>query len=92
MEIAPVLITSAGPMTWLAHFDFHGAATVADSNFYKSFIERTPGTYNYPASAPNDNDDLSKDGSVIESTVAAFLYDLTDPKNESHDNLDFPGR
>jgi hypothetical protein len=72
--------------------DFHGAATVADSNFYKSFIERTPGTYNYPASAPNDNDDLSKDGSVIESTVAAFLYDLTDPKNESHDNLDFPGR
>lgn len=72
--------------------NFHGVIATADSNFYRFIIENTPGVYNYPASAENDNDDLSTDGSVIEATVAAFLYDLTDPKNENHDHQDLPGR
>jgi len=31
------------------------------------------------------------DGALIEATVAAFLYDVTDPANESHDAVAAPG-
>ena len=31
------------------------------------------------------------DGSVVEGAVASFLYDVTDPANESFDNLELPG-
>ena len=31
------------------------------------------------------------DGALIEATVAAFLFDVTDPANEPHDNVEAPG-
>lgn len=33
-----------------------------------------------------------QDGHLIEGAYAAFLWDLTDPANESHDGLEVPGR
>ena len=41
---------------------------------------------NPDGSNPND-----PDGSVIEGAVAAFLFDLTDGANETHDAVSFPG-
>lgn len=67
---------------------FHAAVTVADSNEFRTVIEDAPDNYIYPATF-GDGDPT--DGSIIEGTVAAFLYDLTDPKNESHDDLNLPG-
>ena len=69
--------------------EFHLVVTVADTNDFKKIIEDTPDNYVYPA---NFGDGNPTDGNIIEGTVAAFLYDLTDPKNESHDDLDLPGR
>jgi hypothetical protein len=33
----------------------------------------------------------NSDGSIVESAVAAFLFDITDPKNEPHDSVHYPG-
>ena len=73
---------------------FHAAVTVADTNSFVERIERVPGNPSYDRVYPAiyGDEDLSTDGSVIEGSVAAFLFDLTDPKNESHDDLNFPGR
>lgn len=46
-----------------------------------------PGYYYFESTYADESDD----GSIIEGAVAAFLFDLTDPANESHDNVDYPG-
>jgi len=66
--------------------NYHGVVTV--DNYIRDRIESNyyyPGRSNVSTSTPLD------DGSIIEGAVAAFLYDLTDPADESHDNLNFPG-
>lgn len=55
--------------------DYFAAATLGA---YANFFENS--TF-YPGG----------DGSVIEGPVAAFLYDLTDPANEPHDSMNYPG-
>ena len=72
---------------------FHAAVTVADTNSFVERIERVPDNPSYAQVYPAERGEgESTDGSIIEGTVAAFLFDLTDPKDESHDDLNFPGR
>lgn len=70
--------------------DYHGAATRPDlgSYIYRSRIESN--AY-YPGTRYHGSDGDPNDGSIIEGAVAAFLYDLTDPANESHDQVQYPG-
>lgn len=35
--------------------------------------------------------DGTSDGSIVEGAVASFMIDITDPANESFDNLNLPG-
>lgn len=58
--------------------DYHAAVTSTNINHYFA-VENDPYVNN------------GEDGSIIEGAVAAFLYDLTDPGNESFDNADYPG-
>lgn len=45
----------------------------------------------YPGTVYHPEDGDPNDGSLIEGAVAAFLYDITDPANEPHDNVEYPG-
>ena len=63
--------------------NYHGA--VGSENIYESLFDDN--RY-YPGNTGGGDYD---DGSIIEGAVAAFLWDLTDPSNESHDGADYPG-
>jgi hypothetical protein len=63
--------------------NYHGA--VGSENIYAS---RFDNNRYYPGNTGGGDHD---DGSIIEGAVAAFLWDLTDPSNESHDGADYPG-
>lgn len=52
---------------------------VSDNEWY-------PGNPNYSSSGADVND-----GAIIEGSVAAFFYDLTDPTDEAHDLVEYPG-
>lgn len=64
--------------------NYHGA--VVFDNYVRSNFESND---YYPATRGDGDRD---DGSIIEGAVAAFLFDFTDSANESHDNVDSPGR
>lgn len=66
--------------------NYLASVTLDGYNYYKSRIQSNGF---YPGGEGNGD---RNDGSIIEGAVAAFLYDLTDPANETHDKLDFPGR
>jgi hypothetical protein len=65
--------------------NYHGAVGVNNSNSYVGYFEN-----NLFYSADHGGGDPN-DGSIIEGAVAAFLWDLTDPADESHDNAYYPG-
>ena len=65
--------------------NYHGAVGVKNGNIYVNDFEQNEF---YPAVRGGGDPD---DGSIIEGAVAAFLWDLTDPSNESHDGADYPG-
>jgi hypothetical protein len=68
--------------------DYFGGVTVDPGNPFKSGFENN---VHYPALSSKSTSGPLEDGSIIEGAVAAFLYDLTDPANESHDGADYPG-
>ena len=63
--------------------NYHGA--VAVNNRYRTRFDNN----NYYPGTTGGGD--PNDGSIIEGAVAAFLWDLTDTADESHDNADYPG-
>jgi len=65
--------------------NYHGAVGIESSNVYVSNFENNEF---YPA---DRGDGDPNDGAIIEGAVAAFLWDLTDPSDESHDGADYPG-
>lgn len=65
--------------------NYHGAVGVNNSNSYVGYFEN-----NLFYLADHGGGDPN-DGSIIEGAVAAFLWDLTDTADESHDNADYPG-
>jgi hypothetical protein len=66
--------------------NYHAVVTV--DNYVRGRVEYN---YYYPGRSTTSTSTPLDDGSIIEGAVAAFFYDLTDPANESHDNLNFPG-
>lgn len=67
---------------------YHASVTIDGDN---TFIPEIEDNVYYPASPENSESGPLDDGSIIEGAVAAFLYDLTDPANEPHDQVDYPG-
>lgn len=66
--------------------NYFAAVAVVDTNSYKGVFERNG---YYPGSASLGDGDPD-DGSIIEGAFAAFMYDLTDPANEPHDDAEYP--
>jgi len=67
---------------------YHASVTIDNDN---PFISEIEDNVYYPASPENSASGPLDDGSIIEGAVAAFLHDLTDPANETHDQVDYPG-
>ena len=67
---------------------YHAGTTIDSEN---SFITALEDNEYYPALSSISTSGPLEDGSIIEGAVAAFLYDLTDPANESHDGANYPG-
>lgn len=68
--------------------NYYAAETVDEDNRYKTRFENN---IYYPGKRYYDDDGDEDDGSLIEGAVAAFLYDLTDPANETHDAVHYDG-
>lgn len=69
--------------------DFYAGWTRRDlSSSEYSYPDNFENNICYPAGNGTGDPD---DGSLIEGAVAAFLFDLVDPANESHDAAAFPG-
>ena len=67
--------------------DFHGAATRPDLADF-AYRDEFEADQDFPGHHGLGN---PLDGSIIEGAVAAFLYDLADPSNETHDSAQFAG-
>lgn len=70
--------------------DYFAVATLGSTTgYWLTDIER--GRYS-PSPTNEWGFRAGANGSIIEGAFASFLYDLTDPANETHDQTQYPGR